>query len=376
MSRYLFSDIAFNITDKRMPKPEDKDLYIAPNNLDTDTLSVPEYGYKVDLNGTKLIMHKGDMLFGRREPQLKKAAIAPHDGLFSAHGMIFHPNEDVIDKDFFPFFISSDYFFDAAIRISVGSLSPTVNWKDLKNLWFDIPDMAEQKRYANLLWKIIYIKRAYKELMKCSDDLVKARFIEMFGDISINDKNWEMIPLGKLCTIVRGGSPRPINRFLGGDVPWIKIGDATDGDSIYLTSTKEHIIKEGVKKSRLVKSGSLIFANCGVSLGFARIITFDGCIHDGWLAMEDVDERLNKVFLLHSLNQMTQKFRDEAPAGTQPNLNTDIMKAYMQVVPPLGMQTEFIDFAEQVDKSKFELEQSLLKLNTLYKRILLDIFSN
>ena len=52
-------------------------------------------------------------------------------------------------------------------------------------------------------------------------------------------------------------------------MPWIKIGDATDGDSIYLNSTKEHIIQEGIKNSRLVKEGSLIFANCGVSLGFA-----------------------------------------------------------------------------------------------------------
>lgn len=164
MPKYKFSDIAINITDKRMPTPEDKDLYIAPNNLDTDTLSVPEYGYKVDLNGTKLIMRKGDMLFGRREPQLKKAAIAPHDGLFSAHGMIFHPKEEVITKEFFPFFISSDYFFDAAIRISVGSLSPTVNWKDLKDLEFEIPDKEKQQKYANLLWAMIRSKSIYYSL--------------------------------------------------------------------------------------------------------------------------------------------------------------------------------------------------------------------
>lgn len=175
----------------------------------------------------------------------------------------------------------------------------------------------------------------------------------MFGDININNKKWESEPLGALCTIVRGGSPRPIEKFLGGNIPWIKIGDATDGDNIYLSSTKEHIIEEGVKKSRLVKSGSLIFANCGVSLGFARIITFDGCIHDGWLAMEDIDKRLDKVFLLQSLNQMTEHFRAIAPAGTQPNLNTAIMKAYQQVIPPIELQREFISFVEQVDKSKF-----------------------
>ena len=210
----------------------------------------------------------------------------------------------------------------------------------------------EQKYIVDELNRIIRIKEQRQHELRLLDDLIKARFVEMFGDININDKNWDCEPLGDLCTIVRGGSPRPIEQFLGGDVPWIKIGDATDGDNIYLSSTKEHIIKEGVKKSRLVKSGSLIFANCGVSLGFARIITFDGCIHDGWLAVEDIDERLDKIFLLQALNQMTEHFRAIAPAGTQPNLNTAIMKAYKQVIPPIELQRDFIRFANQVDKSK------------------------
>ena len=214
------------------------------------------------------------------------------------------------------------------------------------------PDVKRQKEIVQILSSIeCIIKKREVELGKL-DELIKARFVELFGDININDKGWDIEPLGNLCTIVRGGSPRPIEQFLGGDVPWIKIGDATDGDNIYLNSTKEHIIQEGVKKSRLVKAGSLIFANCGVSLGFARIITFDGCIHDGWLAMEDIDERLDKVFLLQTLNQMTEHFRAIAPAGTQPNLNTAIMKAYRQVLPPLELQKEFIAFAKQVDKSK------------------------
>ena len=214
-----------------------------------------------------------------------------------------------------------------------------------------IPDLPieNQQEIVNRLNRIVEIKKLHMQELQKIDELIKFRFVEMFGDININDKKWKYKPLGELCTIVRGGSPRPIEQFLGGDVPWIKIGDATDGDSIYLSSTKEHIIQEGVKKSRLVKEGSLIFANCGVSLGFARIITFDGCIHDGWLAMEDIDERLDKVFLLQALNQMTEHFRAIAPAGTQPNLNTTIMKAYKQVIPPIELQREFINFAKQVD---------------------------
>ena len=237
-------------------------------------------------------------------------------------------------------------------RLGTGSTFKAISKKVLEET--KVPDISLEKQIvcSNTLEKLYSIITHRRTQLEKLDLLVKARFVEMFGDININDKNWKYEPLGELCTIVRGGSPRPIEQFLGGDVPWIKIGDATDGDSIYLNSTKEHIIQEGVKKSRLVKEGSLIFANCGVSLGFARIITFDGCIHDGWLAMEDIDERLDKVFLLQALNQMTEHFRAIAPAGTQPNLNTAIMKAYKQVIPPIELQREFINFAKQVDKSK------------------------
>lgn len=229
-----------------------------------------------------------------------------------------------------------------------------IYFKDYKNEEFNLDNIEKQLEIIDVLGRCKKVIEARKQELVELDSLTKARFVEVFGDININDKNWECEFLGNLCTIVRGGSPRPIEKFLGGDVPWIKIGDATEADNIYLSSTKEHIIKEGVKNSRLVKEGSLIFANCGVSLGFARIITFDGCIHDGWLAMEDIDKRLDKVFLLQALNQMTEHFRAIAPAGTQPNLNTAIMKAYKQVIPPIELQKEFIRFVHQVNKSKFD----------------------
>lgn len=256
----------------------------------------------------------------------------------------------------------------------IGGAQLHISQAYVKNILIPILPLSRQNEIVDKLTKIeVIISLRYKQLEKL-DELVKSRFIELFGDINANDREWNVQSLGELCTIVRGGSPRPIEKYLGGDIPWIKIGDATDGESIYLHSTKEHIVQAGVSKSRMVKSGSLIFANCGVSLGFARIITFDGCIHDGWLAMEDIDERLNKVFLLQSLNQMTEHFRRIAPAGTQPNLNTAIMKAYKQIVPPLELQKEFIAFVEQVDKSKFEIKQSLEKLELLKKALMQKYF--
>ena len=255
-----------------------------------------------------------------------------------------------------------------------GSTFKAISRKVLEEIMVPDIDFDMQYKYAGILEKIHSVIQMRKQELDELDKLMQARFVEMFGDININDKNWECEPLGDLCSIVRGSSPRPIEQFLGGDIPWIKIGDATDGDNIYLSSTKEHIVKEGIKKSRLVKAGSLIFANCGVSLGFARIITFDGCIHDGWLAMEDIDERLDKVFLLQTLNQMTEHFRAIAPAGTQPNLNTAIMKSYKQVIPPIELQRKFISFVQQVDKSKVAIQKALEQEQLLFDSLMQKYF--
>ena len=98
------------------------------------------------------------------------------------------------------------------------------------------------------------------------------------------------------------------------------------------------------------------------------------CIHDGWLAMEDIDERLDKVFLLQALNQMTEHFRAIAPAGTQPNLNTGIMKAYKQVIPPIELQREFINFAKQVTKSKVAVQKALDETQILFDSLMQEYF--
>lgn len=281
---------------------------------------------------------------------------------------------DKISKNYLFHILNSNFFEQQCIMASNGVAQKNLSTEWLKNYEVPCYERDKQEKIVMVLSTIQSVISGRKHELQKLDDLIKARFVELFGDINANEREWNAQPLGELCTIVRGSSPRPIEKYLGGDIPWIKIGDATDGESIYLHSTKEHIIQAGVSKSRMVKSGSLIFANCGVSLGFARIITFDGCIHDGWLAMEGIDERLDKVFLLQSLNQMTAHFRRIAPAGTQPNLNTAIMKAYKQIVPPLELQKEFLAFVTQTDKSKAVIQKALDETQLLFNSVMQEYF--
>ncbi|NEO67620.1 MAG: restriction endonuclease subunit S, partial [Moorea sp. SIO4G2] len=165
-----------------------------------------------------------------------------------------------------------------------GTGVPTLNRNLIHVLPVPLPPLEEQKRIAAILDKADSIRRKRKDAIALTEELLRSTFLDMFGDPVTNPKGWEKKPLGSLCRIVRGGSPRPINEYLGGTIPWIKIGDATAGDEIYIDKTVEAIKKEGIKKSRYLEPGSLVFANCGVSLGFVRIIKIGGCIHDGWLA--------------------------------------------------------------------------------------------
>ena len=108
MPKYKFGDLVFNITEKRSPVDGDEELYIGLEHLDSGSLRVIRWGSKVALKGDKLKMQKGDILFGRRNTYLRRVSIAPHDGLFSAHGMIFRAKPERMDEDYLPFFIASD----------------------------------------------------------------------------------------------------------------------------------------------------------------------------------------------------------------------------------------------------------------------------
>lgn len=318
----------------------------------------------------EFLVHESDLLVGM-DGEFNIAKWGKTPALLNQRVCRLAPN-DSIDKDYL------FYFMPVALKrieektpfVTVKHLSA----KELNKIEIPVLPLEEQRKIAETLSKVDKLIAFREQQLAKLDELVKARFVEMFGDINVNNKKWMTYPLGELCTIVRGGSPRPIERYLGGTIPWIKIGDATTGENIYLNSTKEYIIQEGVKKSRMIKAGSLIFANCGVSLGFARIITFDGCIHDGWLAMEDIDEKLDKIFLLYSLNQMTEYFRKTAPAGTQPNLNTNIMKMHRQIVPPMEMQKAFISFVKCADRQKQIVQQSLDKLELMKKALMQEYF--
>ncbi len=150
--KWRFDEFAQNISERVEPSQTDMDVYVGLEHIDPDTLHLNRHGHPSDVEGTKLRFYKGDIIFGRRRAYQRKTALATTDGICSAHAMVLRAKEDVVDSSFFPFLFHSKQFIDMAITISVGGLSPTINWKDISKQEFLLPPKSEQKRLAELLW--------------------------------------------------------------------------------------------------------------------------------------------------------------------------------------------------------------------------------
>jgi restriction endonuclease S subunit len=253
-------------------------------------------------------------------------------------------------------------------------MGKTLNKAKLTLIPVAYPPLQQQEKIVKVLDISSSLIVKQKELLEKYDLFLKSKFIEMFGDPIKNQMGWEVIKMGTLMKIRRGSSPRPIDKFIGDDIPWIKIGDGSKGSDLYIEDTKVKIIEEGKNKSVYLKKGSLIFANCGVSLGFSRILKIDGCIHDGWLSFENLDKKINQLFILKLINHSTQRLRDSASGGTQPNLNIGIMKNFTIYLPPIDLQNKFARIVEKIETIKEKENKKLKYLEDLHNSLMQKAF--
>lgn len=192
-------------------------------------------------------------------------------------------------------------------------------------------------------------------------------------------QNWTYKKLGEACTIERGGSPRPINDYITDDpkgLNWIKIGDAKEG-SKYITSTKEKIKPEGLKKTRLVHKGDFILSN-SMSFGKPYILDIDGCIHDGWLVIHDDNGTFDKSYLYYLLGSpnMYKEFQRLAVGGVVNNLNSEIVRNVVVPIPPIETQSHIVSeldlLQSLIDKQKAQLKE----MDNLAQAVFYDMFGD
>lgn len=182
---------------------------------------------------------------------------------------------------------------------------------------------------------------------------------------------WKEVRLGDVCSIQRGASPRPIQKYISKDgMPWVKIADATGISSRYISSTSEYIIKEGVSKSRIVHPGDLIVSNSATP-GLPKFMAIEACVHDGWLIIRDLDG-IDKVFLYYVFINIRRRLSNQANGSVFMNLKTDIVKDFVIKLPTLEDQRRIASILSSLDR-KIELNN---KINADLEEMAQAIFKN
>jgi type I restriction enzyme M protein len=149
-----FGAFADSINDRVEPAEAAEEIYVGLDDLDPGGLHIRRMGKGSDVIGTKLRFRKGDIIFGRRRAYQRKLAVAEMNGICSAHAMVVRAKPNLVLPEFLPFLMMSEKFMTRAVEISVGSLSPTINWTTLKLEEFDLPSVDQQRRIAEILWAV------------------------------------------------------------------------------------------------------------------------------------------------------------------------------------------------------------------------------
>ena len=307
------------------------------------------------------MFRKGNVLFGRRRAYLKKAAVAPFDGICSGDITVIEAKPDRILPELLPFIIQNDDLFEFAVGKSAGSLSPRVKWEHLKNYEFELPDMGKQKELAELLWAMDNTKKSYQKLIAATDELVKSQFIEMFGDPVKNPFGWPTMTLDQATKEIVSGQclNGDAGKLQPGQKAVLKVSAVTYGsfdanEYKVLRDTKQ--ITKGVYPQK----GDLLFSRANTREYVGATVLIDQDYPELMLPdklwklifKHEIMPMFAKQFLSHPEIRKVLSSMATGTSGSMYNISMEKLKRLEIIVPNINQQKEYIHFVEQSDKSK------------------------
>ena len=305
------------------------------------------------------MFRKGDMLFGRRRDYLKKAAQAPFDGICSGDITVIRAKEDRLIPELLPFIIQNDVLFDFAVGKSAGSLSPRVKWENLKNYKFELPPLPEQKKLAEALWAINDTLQAYQKLLIETDELVKSQFIEMFGELDKNTKQFPVRKLNEISSYWNGLTYKPADAVEDGTGTLvlrssnIQNGALAFEDNVYVNcEIKEKLFVQDNDILMCSRNGSAaLVGKTALIKGLVEPTTFGAFM---MIIRSEYYSYLKTYF-------ETPFFRSQISTGTSTinQITGKMLNDISLPVPDMDTVRKFESFVHQSDKSKFALQNSI-----------------
>ena len=260
-------------------------------------------------------------------------------------------------------------------RKKQGVAQLNISLKDINELTIPLPDKLQQMEYASLFDRISNVINARKNEIQKLDDLIKARFVEMFGDPE-SDKTYPQIAIKDLTDVVSGGTPDRKNRsyWEDGTIPWIK---TTELQNNRIKKTEEYITDIGLDESsaKIVPQHTVLIAmyGQGKTRGMTAFLDIPASTNQACACLLPSD-KIQSEYLWQYMIISYDRLRNLAQGGNQPNLNGNMIKNFTVLVPPNESQIAFVEYVKQVDKSKAAVEAALNETKILFDSMMQEYF--
>ena len=370
----------------------------------------------------RITPQKDDLVFSY-ETRLGEAALIPA-GLRCCLGRrmgLIRPYREMVDPQYFLYYFLSPILQNEIRKYTTaGSTVQRLALADVRKFRILLPPLPEQRAIASILGalddKIELNRRMNATLESLARAIFKSWFVDFdpvhanairqnagkinagqmpassqalathapevldlfpstFQDSELGPipEGWEVAELGEFCDVKRGSSPRPINDFLGGTVPWVKIADATASTNPFIYETKQFIKEEGVSKSIPLGVGDLILSN-SATCGVPKFLALDGCIHDGWLFFPGLN-RITKEYLFFVLGDLADYLIQIADGTVQKNLNTKLVASQRVLVPSEKVLEAFTEQSQVIFDQLYELGIETRRIAALRDSLLPQLLS-
>ncbi len=316
---------------------------------------------------TKALYDKPSVLIGRKGTIDKVKFI---DTPFWTVDTLFYTeiNEAIVLPKFLFYKMSLINF----MNYNEGTTIPSLRTETLNRLVFDIPPLPTQQKIAAILSslddKIELNNKINTNLEQQAWALFKNWFVDFEPFGGKMPEGWKIGKLGDFVDIKRGGSPRPIQKFLSDEgYRWLKISDVTSLSAPFVLNIAEHIKEEGLSKTVFLKAGSLVLSNSATP-GIPKILDLDTCIHDGWLYFPK--SQLSNEYLYLLFKEIRPQLLNLGNGSIFTNLKTDILRNFEISLPSTETLSKFQNIIKPIFEKELATQREIKQLETLRDTLL------
>lgn len=342
-----------------------------------DESEVVEVTYEDRPSRANLSAEAGDILFAKMQGTRKTLLLdsETEKNIYSTGFYAVRANSEVITTECLYYLIDSELFLAQKDKNCSGATQKAITNGGMAKIEISVPALSEQGILVDKLKHLTQLIADKKKQLNLFDEIIKSRFIEMFGDPKNNPNGYLKKRLKDTCRVITGNTPsRAVSEYYGNSIEWIKTDNIVEG-MLHPTVATESLSEKGLDVGRTVESDSILMACIAGSLSSIGRV----CVTDRKVAFNQqinaIEPNDYNALFLYVMLQLSKKYLiEEINMALKGILSKSKLEGKVFIVPPMDLQQQFAAFVEQVDKSKLAIQQSLEKLETLKKALMQQYF--